>query len=244
MTRLYVALFMTAIAATSGCKTGTKSNSSTKDSIHENWWDAAAEACLFNDKQAFMVRKLADKSGKYRPRPTSRIMQFHVRELTHKASGIKFYDYSTFNDEDDGGNTVGWIETGYRQGRKILSEICDGGLCKCKVESIDQVAQSSEEDVWWDATDGECLFNDGSAFTKKTLADTSGPFKPHPSSGIKQYHARELTHNQSGRKFKEYSTFDDNDDGGNTMGWIEDATNGKVVVEIGDSGLGNCKLAR
>jgi len=50
-------------------------------------------------------------------------------EFTHMATGKKYYSFNTFEDEWDGGNTIGWIEDA--AGNKV-SSIGDGDLYGCR----------------------------------------------------------------------------------------------------------------
>lgn len=50
-------------------------------------------------------------------------------ELTHLATGKKYYSFNTFEDQWDGGNTIGWIEDA--KGNKV-SSIGDGDLYGCR----------------------------------------------------------------------------------------------------------------
>ncbi len=49
-------------------------------------------------------------------------------EFTHKVTGNKYYSFNTFEDQWDGGNTIGWIENA--AGNKV-SSISDGDLYGC-----------------------------------------------------------------------------------------------------------------
>jgi hypothetical protein len=64
-------------------------------------------------------------------------------------------------------------------------------------------------------------------------ADYDVDFKPEVSKVL-------FTHKESNRKFTAFYTFDDQWDGGNTIGWIED-NYGNKVASIGDGDIYDCK---
>jgi len=71
---------------------------------------------------------------------------YHVEIYTHRASGEVYTVYSTYRDEDDGGNTIGWIEA---EGDKVVASISDGyiGDCKAFAKSA-KVMCKKVEDKW------------------------------------------------------------------------------------------------
>ncbi|MCP4915142.1 MAG: hypothetical protein GY909_18630 [Oligoflexia bacterium] len=100
-----------------------------------------------------------------------------------------------------------------------------------------------------------CLFGDtlgeledSEKFNSKQLSDIftqsrvyEGTKDESYDEGFKPEVARTVyTEKTSGREFTVYYTFDDQWDGGNTIGWIEDAK-GNKVASIGDSDIYACK---
>jgi secreted trypsin-like serine protease len=55
-------------------------------------------------------------------------------------------------------------------------------------------------------------------------------------SSVRRYRVIHIAHVASGQSFRAYATFLDEDDGGNTLGWVEDAR-GRIVSTIADSFL-------
>lgn len=104
-------------------------------------------------------------------------------------------------------------------------------------------------------TEKSCIFGDdlndletSSSFTSKELgdffvdsrvyegtsdADYDADFKPEVAKVL-------FTHKDSKREFTAFYTFEDQYDGGNTIGWIEDSY-GNKVASISDSDIYNCK---
>ncbi len=93
-----------------------------------------AKDCVFTYEDLFTTRDLGIKIGEFRPKPESgRIMSFSVTEIILKAKGSKYYRYTTFRNSDDGGNTIGWVETPISTGRSIVAEIGDSEYFNCEI---------------------------------------------------------------------------------------------------------------
>lgn len=70
------------------------------------------------------------------------------------------------------------------------------------------------------------------------------------------FHVQTIKDKETGRNYQMNTTFKDTDDGGNTIGWIEDVTSmnseesyqdkdfARIVVVIGDSDFYECKLTK
>lgn len=113
------------------------------------------DLCIFSYANLFEHRELETRTDYFRPLPSEDQISLKVSELTEKATGTKFYQYKTYRDEDDGGNTIGWVESSYRSGRKILGMIGDSEFYDCAVKApagnpvitIENVAFYGDEDL-------------------------------------------------------------------------------------------------
>jgi len=90
--------------------------------------------CLFATSDDFKRREMGVVQVKNRiNEDDSGKMHFNITELTYTVTGHKYYRYASFKDEEDGGNSIGWVETSHNDGRKIVAKIGDDGYFDCKI---------------------------------------------------------------------------------------------------------------
>lgn len=69
---------------------------------------------------------------------------------------------------------------------------------------------------------------------KRAVELRVGPLPEVYGDRKRSYHLFSITHLNTHTKLRAYATFEDSDDGGNTLGWVEDSY-GRVVARIDDS---------
>jgi hypothetical protein len=112
----------------------------------------------------------------------------------------------------------------------------DGKTFKAKCETVkvktcifgDTIGDNEND---FDSKELEILYTDS------RIEENSADFTPGQTIHVEK---TRLTHKATGRTFLQFTTFEDEWDGGNTIGWIEDA-NGKHVANIGDSDIYDCQ---
>ncbi len=111
----------------------------------------------------------------------------------------------------------------------------DGKTFKAKCETVkvntcifgDTIG---DNDADFDFTELEVLYTDS------RIEENQSDFTPGQNIHVEK---TRLTHKKSGKTFFQFTTFEDEWDGGNTIGWIEDSE-GKHVANIGDSDIYDC----
>jgi len=87
--------------------------------------------CIFSN-HSFGADDVGIRSGTFRPDPSNKKqMKFKVKKLTQVFTEKVYYEYTTYREQDDEGYTMGWIETPFKDGRKIIAEIRDKEIINC-----------------------------------------------------------------------------------------------------------------
>jgi hypothetical protein len=155
---------------------------------------------------------------------SDRIRSYERSEWTYKPTKLAFVVYKTFQDQDDGGNTLGWIEN---KDRQVVATISDSFITQYQSPSIlfpsflkdRQVPQVRDDPAF--------------SFVLEDTVVRPGAL-PYLMDSDRHYQKIRLTHLESQVTVILFATFRDEDDGGNTLGWVEDL-NGQLIASIGDS---------
>ncbi len=155
---------------------------------------------------------------------SDRMRTYQRTKWTYRPSKLKFVVYATFQDQDDGGNTLGWIEN---IDRKVVATISDSYISAYQSPALlfpeflkdRQVPELREDPAF--------------SFVVESVVTRLGAL-PYLQESEKQYQVIRLTHIESQTAVILYATFRDEDDGGNTLGWVEDLQ-GRLIAVIGDS---------
>jgi hypothetical protein len=170
------------------------------------------------------VKRESKISGQF-PGP----VRFKISEITHLPSGQVTTAFVTFKDEDDGGNTGGWIQD---TNGNVIGKINDGTIDLITTQSngSPQIANFSIlQDKQLPDLKDDAKFK----FVEKGEVKRVSKIRNQFPSAVR-FKVSELTHLPSGTVTTVFATFRDEDDGGNTGGWIEDKE-GNVVAQIKDS---------
>lgn len=155
---------------------------------------------------------------------SDRIRTYERSEWIYKPTKLAFVVYKTFQDQDDGGNTLGWIEN---KDRQVVATISDSYITRYQSPSVlfpeflkdRQVPELREDPAF--------------AFVVESTVVRTGVL-PYLMDSERHYQIIRLTHLESQTTVILFATFRDEDDGGNTLGWVEDL-NGQLIAAIGDS---------
>ncbi len=158
-----------------------------------------------------------------RPR-TYRRTEWTYQLPSSKKSQLCFTVYATFQDEDDGGNTLGWIENNSRQ---VIATIADSYVKA--YESPSKLFPSFLQDRQLPELRDDPDF----LFAVESVVIQLGAL-PYLQSEERHYQVIRLTHIPSQTVVFLYATFRDEDDGGNTLGWVQDQQ-AQLIASIGDS---------
>jgi hypothetical protein len=203
-------------------------------------------ACLFGfelsdleETRSFSIKKLPSVTRVSRHDPNEkRPRLFSAREVTHLQHGQTYRVYNTAATDKEG--QLGWIEN---QSGQVMALIGDGEIYKCAVNGSGVQVRAL-------ADDGRCGFgedlHDLEVSDAFKLAKRGDVVRRSRITGDderqKSFSESEATHLQSGKTFLVFNTFKDEDDGGNTIGWVEAVPSGEIVAEIEDSGFYNCRF--
>lgn len=155
---------------------------------------------------------------------SDRIRTYERSEWIHKPTKLAFVVYRTFQDQDDGGNTLGWIED---KDRQVVATISDSYITRYQSPSLLFPEFLKDRQV--------SELRDDAAFSfvvERTVVRTG--VLPYLMDSERHYQMIRLTHLESQETVILFATFRDEDDGGNTLGWVEDL-NGQLIASIGDS---------
>lgn len=155
---------------------------------------------------------------------SDRIRAYERSEWIHKPSKLPFVVYRTFRDQDDGGNTLGWIED---KDRQVVATISDSYITRYQSPS------GLFPEFLKDRQVSELRDDPAFSFVVERTVVRMGVL-PYLMDSERHYHMIRLTHLESQVTVILFATFRDEDDGGNTLGWVEDL-NGQLIASIGDS---------
>jgi hypothetical protein len=155
---------------------------------------------------------------------SDRIRAYERSEWIHKPSKLAFVVYKTFRDQDDGGNTLGWIEN---KDRQVVATISDSYITRYESPSTLFPTFLTDRQV------PELREDPGFSFVVERTVVRTGVL-PYLMDSERHYQMIRLTHLESQVTVILFATFRDEDDGGNTLGWVEDL-NGQLIASIGDS---------
>ena len=158
-----------------------------------------------------------------RPR-TYRRTEWTYQLPTSKKARLCFTVYATFQDEDDGGNTLGWIENNSRQ---VIATIADSYVQA--YESPSKLFPSFLQDRQVPELRDDSNF----LFVEESVVVQLGAL-PYLQTEERHYQVIRLTHIPSQTVVILYASFRDEDDGGNTLGWVQNLQ-GQLIGSIGDS---------
>ncbi len=155
---------------------------------------------------------------------SDRMRTYERSEWIHKPTKLSFVVYKTFQDQDDGGNTLGWIEN---KDRKVVAIISDSYITRYDSPARLFPAFLQDRQV------PELRDDPAFSFLVEGTVVRFGAL-PHLADSEKHYEVIRLTHLESQTTVIMYASFRDEDDGGNTLGWVEDLQ-GQIIATIGDS---------
>lgn len=171
-------------------------------------------------REVKQVSKIPEQFG-------GRTVRLAVSELKHIPSGIVTIVFLTFNDEDDGGNVGGWIED--KSGR-VIREIHDGGISEVRRPTGGRQPDYS----FFQGKELAFITDDGTFKLVKMREHKRVSKIPGQFSGrATRFMMSSLTHIPSDNWVIVMVSFNDEDDGGATAGWIQDG-DGKVVGIVED----------
>ena len=155
---------------------------------------------------------------------SDRIRTYERSEWTYKPAKLAFVVYKTFQDQDDGGNTLGWIED---KDRQVVATISDSYITRYQSISL------LFPDFLKDRQVPELRDDPAFSFVVEDTVIRLGAL-PYLMDSERHYQKIRLTHLESQTTVFLFATFRDEDDGGNTLGWVEDVK-GQLIASIGDS---------
>lgn len=147
--------------------------------------------------------------------------KYRVSKIVHLPTRAVLTSFTTFQDQDDGGNTLGWIQNARAQ---VVALINDGSMMPTTAPLPEFLVG---KEIF------EILNSIDFVLVSESKLMARGPRAEYQDRD-REYLVKLFQDKSSGQYFKLHYTNDDQYDGGNSLGWIENLAN-QVVGKIDDS---------